>query len=98
MGTPEDQAWQSYESLAQAIFQAILDQDSVSNARVHRNVTLQGKTTTHQIDVYWKFEKGGLPYETVVQAKDWSKAVDQGHLLLLKSVLDDLPGQPRGVL
>jgi hypothetical protein len=64
---------------------------------VKHDVTLAGKTTTHQIDVYWEFEVGGIRYVTVVQAKDWMSAVDQGELLKFNSVLTDLPSQPRGV-
>jgi hypothetical protein len=86
-----------YEALTQAIFQAIHKQEAVQNIRVERNVTLQGKLTTHQIDVYWKFAAGGVTYETVVQAKAWNKPVSKGELLHFKAVLDDLPGQPRGI-
>jgi hypothetical protein len=32
-----------------------------------------------------------------VQCKDWSNAVPQGAILTFKAVLDDLPGQPRGI-
>lgn len=81
----------------QGIFQAVLDQDQVNNLTVERDKTLQGKISTHQIDVYWQFEKGGITYETIVQAKDWQSAVKQGQLFHFKCVLDDLPGQPRGV-
>jgi hypothetical protein len=45
-------------------------------------VTLQGKLTKHQIDVYWEFRIGDVVYRTVVQAKDWSKPVDQGKLAI----------------
>jgi len=81
----------------QAIFQAIHDQEEVATLIVERNKTLQGKTTAHQIDVYWKFEKGGILYEAIVQAKDWQSRVKLGQLLEFKGVLDDLPGQPRGI-
>jgi hypothetical protein len=50
----------AYEKLVQGIFQAIVEQ----------NKTLQGKISTHQIDVYWKFQTGGIEYEVIVQAKD----------------------------
>jgi hypothetical protein len=93
----QDKTGQSYENLTQAIFQSILDQKEVSNITVERDVTLQGKTTTHQIDIYWKFQKGLVQYETIVQAKDWSKPVDKAHLLLFREILNDLPNQPRGI-
>ncbi len=87
-----------YELITQQIFQEILDQDSVRTIQVKQNITLQGKSATHQIDVFWDFETGGICYATVVQAKDWSTPVNQGELLKFKAVLDDLPGQPRGIV
>lgn len=81
------------------IFDAILNQDweGVNNIEVKHDVTLTGIKTTHQIDVYWEFEVGGIRYVTIVQAKDWMSAVDQGELLKFYGVLEDLPTQPRGV-
>jgi hypothetical protein len=87
----------SYELLVQGIFQAIIDQEEVANLIVERDKTLQGKTTPHQIDVYWKFEKAGISYENIVQAKDWQSRVKKGQLIEFKGILDDLPGQPRGI-
>ncbi len=92
-----DKTGKAYENLAQVIFQSVIDQKQFPNLKVDRNVTLQGKTTSHQIDVYWKFEVGGVPHEVIVQAKDWATPVKKGQLLQFKGVLDDLPGQPRGV-
>ena len=86
-----------YEELTQAIFQSILGQKTFDNLVVEHDVTLQGKTTSHQIDVYWKFEFGGVTHEVIVQAKDWQHRVEQVHLLAFRQVLDDLPGQPRGI-
>jgi hypothetical protein len=87
----------SYEVLLREIFQEILDQDIVNNVTVSRNVTLQGKTVSHQIDLYWEFTIGGITYANVVQAKDWKTPVTKGELLTFRGVLDDLPGQPRGI-
>lgn len=88
----------SYETLIQGFFQAILDQDAVRNVRVERNVKLQGRSTSHQIDVYWSFEVAGVHYQTIVQCKDWESRVKQEQVLAFASVLDDIPGQPRGVV
>lgn len=92
-----DKTGKPYENLTQVIFQSIHDQTEIPNLKVERNVSLQGKTARHQIDVYWKFEAGGVPHEVIVQAKDWQKPVDQLHLLAFSKILDDLPGQPRGI-
>ncbi len=86
-----------YEELTQQIFQALNDQTVVNTLRVERNVKLQGRTTKHQIDVYWEFEMGGVVYRTVVQAKDWQQPVKQEQILAFRAILDDLPGQPRGI-
>ncbi len=87
-----------YEILTQQIFQALHDQDRVKNIKVQHNVELQGKTLKHQIDVYWEYELGGVVYRAVVQAKDWAtQAVTQNQLLAFKAILEDLPGQPRGI-
>jgi hypothetical protein len=86
-----------YEILAQRIFQALHDQSQIKNIQVQQNVKLQGKTLEHQIDVYWEYELGGVVYRAIVQAKDWGQAVTQNQLLAFKAILDDLPGQPRGI-
>jgi hypothetical protein len=97
MDNAEDKTGRSYEVLTQAIFQLLNDQEEVPNIRVVHDVKLKGKSATHQIDVYWKFEKAGVPYETIVQAKDWSNPVDQGELFKFNCVRCDLPGPPMGV-
>jgi hypothetical protein len=87
-----------YENLTQVIFQSLVDQNEVRNIEVKHDVKLQGKSNVfHQIDVYWKFEVGGVEHETIVQAKDWKTPVNKGELLKFNTVLTDLPGQPRGV-
>jgi len=97
MGNRRDNTGKPYEILVQGMFQAIHDQEEVATVIVERNKTLQGKTTPHQIDVYWEFEKGGISYAAIVQAKDWQSPVKLGQLLEFKSILDDLPGQTRGI-
>jgi hypothetical protein len=87
----------SYEILTQAVFDAILNTGEVKTIDVKRNVTLQGKETTHQIDLCWTFQVGGINYYTVVQTKNWAFPVKKGQLLQFKSVLADLPNQPRGI-
>jgi hypothetical protein len=88
-----------YERIVQSIFQAILDQDRAKNVVVEHNVRVSGKSgEEHQIDVYWEFELGAVKYKTLVSAKDWAGNVKKEQVLSFKSVLDDVPGQPRGVI
>lgn len=86
-----------YEKLNQQIFSILVNQDSVDNIDVKHDVIINGKTINHQIDVYWEFKIGGIIYSTIVQAKHWNYDVNLGELLKFKAVLDDLPGQPRGI-
>jgi restriction endonuclease len=87
-----------YELIAREIFELLMNQDSAQNIEVKHNVPLKGKVTEHQIDVYWEFELGGVTYRSVVQTKDWNTPLNKGELLKFKAVLDDLPGQPTGIV
>lgn len=87
----------TYEEIVRDIFEAILAQDTVKTIEIERHVLLKGRAAQHEVDVFWRFEAGGIEYRTIMQVKDWSSKVKQGHLLQFKGVLDDLPGQVRGV-
>jgi restriction endonuclease len=88
-----------YEVLVQQIFQTIANDTKADRTIViQHDVTLQGITLRHQIDVYWEFEHLGILHKVVVQVKNWNNPLSQGELLKFKGVLDDLPGQPRGVV
>lgn len=87
-----------FEKLTQQVFQAIHAVDGFTNIDVQQDVELQGKSATHQIDVYWEFEHGGIRYRTIVQCKDWQNPVKQEQVFAFKTVLEDLPGQPRGIM
>jgi len=87
----------SYELLTQSIFNLIVNEKRVETIDVRHDVELNGITAKHQIDVYWEFREGGVTYKTIVQTKDWSSPVKQEQLFAFKCVLNDLPGQPRGV-
>lgn len=88
-----------YEHLTQEVFSRLhAQQGFVTN--VERNVVLDGKApgTRHQLDVTFTFEVGGVPYRTIVQCKDWGSAVKQEQVLAFKQVLEEIPGQPRGII
>lgn len=88
-----------YEKLTQRIFSAILNKKGgPETIDVRHDVTLLGKTTSHQIDVLWCFEHAGIEYQTLVQCKDHGDPVKKGDVLLFRGVLEDIPGQPRGVI
>lgn len=86
-----------YEKLTQYIFSQIINQNQAENIDVQHDVVLSGKTTSHQIDVYWKFDLGGIEYCTVIQAKEWKNKVKQSDMLAFKAILDDLPSGTKGI-
>ena len=88
-----------YEILTQEVFTRLHAQQQLV-ANVERNVVLDGKApgTRHQIDVTFSFEAGGVSYRTIVQCKDWGSTVKQEQVLAFKQVLDEVPGQPRGIV
>lgn len=86
-----------YEKLTQLIFSQIVNQNDAINIDVQHDVVLQGKTTTHQIDVFWKFELGNVEYLTVIQAKDWRSKVKKSDMLSFKATIDDLPTGTKGI-
>jgi hypothetical protein len=81
-----------YELLVREIYQQMLDQDQASNVVVQHNVHKQGRSTSHQIDVYWEFCLGGITHQVAVQAKNWNSPIRKGDVLTFKGVLEDIPG------
>jgi hypothetical protein len=86
-----------YEILTQTIFSQIVNQNSVKTVDVKHNITLQGRDTSHQIDIYWEFMYGEIKYCTIIECKNWATSVEQNQLFAFKTVLQDLPGQPMGI-
>lgn len=88
-----------YELLVKHIFEQILNLNipNIKTLKIEHDVILQGITGKHQIDVYWEFEFSGIKYKTIVQAKDWLSRVPQEKILAFNQILQDLPGQPRGI-
>jgi hypothetical protein len=87
-----------YEVIAKAIFQQILEEAIGVTVRIEHLAKVQGLRTHHDIDLLWEFEICGILYKTLVEAKNCNSRVKQEHVLAFKAVLDDIPGQPRGVI
>ena len=88
-----------YEVLVKEIFEQILKYNlaNLKTLKIEHDVYIKGNLGTHQIDVYWEFEFNGIKYKTVVQAKDWNSNVPQEKILAFNQILQDIPGQPRGI-
>lgn len=89
-----------YEKLVQHIYQQIVNSDTnrdIETINVQHNINLKGKTTSHQIDVYWKFLFGREVFSTIIQAKDWSSKVPKKEMLAFQQILEDLPSGTKGI-
>jgi Restriction endonuclease len=86
-----------HELLVKAIYKALLNQDQVKNLEITQNAKIQGTHSCHQIDVYWRFQSGGIDYETIVQVKKEKRPATQGHIHTFESVANDIPGHPKGI-
>ena len=86
-----------YELIVKAIYEALLSQHELTNLDLNHNVKVRGLTATHQIDVRWKFWHADTVYDTIVQVKKQKSRASLGDIMLFGGVLDDIPGQPRGI-
>jgi hypothetical protein len=87
-----------YEIATQQIFQEILDREPGRTIKVQHDVQVQGQSTRHQIDVLWRFTIGEIEHLVIVQARDLNQKIKQDAILAFRAILDDIPGQPRGVM
>lgn len=85
-----------FETLTAEVFRRLSEPGGLVTDLSH-DVTLPGKTASHQVDVTFTFKVAGVEYRTIIQCKDWVSRVKQEQLFSFKTVLDDIPGQPRGV-
>ena len=86
-----------HELITKAIYEALLKQDSPKQWEIKHNTQLVGLTTTHQIDVYWRFRVADLEHFVIVEVKKEKEPAKQGDLMLFRDKLNDVPGQPKGL-
>jgi hypothetical protein len=88
----------AYERFVRDVMSQVANQDAVEHIDVRHNVRLIGRSgTPHQIDVYWKFRYGPVEFSVVVEAKDLKGPAKKSQIATLESIINDLPGSPRGV-
>lgn len=80
-----------YELLTQEIYQGLLDEENLT-VSVEHNVNVQGKSTKHQIDVYWEYFVAGIKHKVAIECKNYSKNISIGKIRDFNSVLNDIGG------
>lgn len=86
-----------FELLVKAIYEEILEQDSVESISVKHDIRLMGRSgQKHQIDVYWSFKLAGETIKVAIECKDYKSAVPIGRIRDFSATLDDI-GNIKGI-
>jgi len=86
-----------YESLTELVVRLLSRQTEIATHDLRRRARVRGRSTTHEIDVWWEPEVNGTRRQVAFQCKDLARPVDQGEMLKFRAVLDDLDAHPLGV-
>lgn len=70
----------------------------VQTIELIERASIRGRTTPHEIDVWWVFRLlNGATRAVAFQCRDWRNRIKQEHLYAFKAILEDIPGSPHGV-
>jgi hypothetical protein len=86
-----------FESLTELVVRLLSEGTETPTFDLRRRARIRGRSTTHEIDVWWEPEVNGKRRQVAFQCKDLARPVDQGEMLKFRAVLDDLDGEVMGV-
>lgn len=87
-----------YERLTSQLMLELEQVHAVNTIEITSRKIVQGRTTRHEIDLWWVFNWMGRRFTVAFQCKDWVRPVEQGELLKFQAVLADLATyDPSGV-
>jgi hypothetical protein len=86
-----------YESLTELVVQVLSRETHTWASAPRCRARIRGRSTTHEIDVWWEPEVNGRRRQVAFQCKDLVRPVNQGEMLKFRAVLDDLDDEPLGV-
>ena len=86
-----------YELMLQKIYASMLEQDEVDAVveRKKKLKTIDGGTV--EAEIYWEFKRADVTLKIVAQAKDERHNIKQNELFAFHKILENIPGQPRGL-
>lgn len=84
-----------YQQAVREIYEAIAGIDTVTTCKAQINAVIEGRTSTHEADVYWEFTDGDITYRVVIQSKEQTSMAE---LFVFLRMLRDIPGQVMGVI
>jgi hypothetical protein len=87
-----------YEILVHGLIGRLSSAAGVATTRLEHDVRVQGRGANNQVDVLWDFtDAAGRDQRMIFEAKSYARAVDQGRLHTLRSVVDDIQDARRPV-
>lgn len=86
-----------YESLTELVIRLLSVETRTPTVELLRRARVRGRSTTHEIDVWWEAEHKGTRRRVAFQCKDLARPVDQGEMLKFRAVLADLDDEVHGV-
>lgn len=86
-----------FESLTELVVRLLSEETETPTSDLRRRARVRGRSTTHEIDVWWETEVNGTRRRVAFQCKDLARPVDQGEMLKFRAVLEDLDDEVLGV-
>ena len=87
----KEKVGEEYEKLSQKIFQELLKYEEDLDIEVKHNHIEQGKSTKHQIDVYWEVNYDNKISKFLVETKDHSRPITKGEMGQFIATVNDIP-------
>ena len=84
-----------YEKAVRDIYEAIAREKTVKTLTARHKESIEGRTSTHEIDIFWEFTDEDITYKTVIQARETTTLA---ALFAMVRIIRDIPGQTIGVI
>ncbi|MEE9682374.1 restriction endonuclease [Lelliottia amnigena] len=89
--TPKD-----LESYMQYVYSCLLNLQN-EGVVVSRRAVLKGKSTNHEIDVFYQFERAGVTHKVAIECKYLSRPVEKKDVMIFRGRLEDI-GNIQGIM
>jgi hypothetical protein len=87
---PHIQEAEHLETYIQFVYQTLLDLKG-EHVHVARRSKVSGKSGAwYEIDVYYAFERAGIPHRVAFECKHWNRKIDRDAIIAFHGKLDDI--------
>ncbi|MDR1701526.1 MAG: hypothetical protein LBR56_01970 [Sporomusaceae bacterium] len=84
--------------LIEELMAAINEQDYVETLKLQKNASVEGKTASHPVDLYWEFADDSLTYKTLISTETLNTAASRADIIKMAEKVRDIYGQATGIL